>query len=126
MKWLLGLLLVAGEGRLDGAAFEADVAGYTVYYGIGGVPAGAEQYLPGQRARWMAADGSCVDGVWWQEEDALCFLYEGFGGTGCWYVSRMANGGLHAHMVDEAFETGYEEMGRDQVPLPCVGPDVGV
>jgi len=120
------LLLVQAEGRLTGEAFGADATGFTVYYAQYGLPSGAEQYLPGQRARWMAPDGSCVDGTWWEEEEAICFLYEGYGGPQCWYVSQLPEGGLHAHMTDESFESGYFEVGRDKRPLPCVGPDLGV
>lgn len=122
-----GLIVLAeGTASLSAEAFRAETEGFSIYYRQYGRLVGAEQYLPNNRVRWMAPDGSCVDGTWWEENGALCFLYEYSDTPGCWYVSRLPDGGLHAHLIDQTFESGYSEEARVDKPLPCAAPDLGV
>ena len=56
--------------------FEAYVQGKTLYFGLGGQPYGAEEYLPDRHVRWSFLDGRCKDGRWYEEAGMICFVYE--------------------------------------------------
>ncbi len=52
--------------------------GRVVWYAIDGVHWGREYYFPdGQRAVFLASDGTCLSGIWWEAEGVYCFAYEG-------------------------------------------------
>jgi len=118
--------VLAVAGALGAAEFDDLATGFTIYYRRFGAPGGAEMYLPGQRARWMAPDGSCVDGKWFEADGQICFDYEDYGPPMCWIVTQTTRGGLLAVEEGASPDSGFEEIARDRRPLPCIGPDLGV
>jgi hypothetical protein len=126
----LGLLVaLAGPAAaevLTPEAFEALAEGRTLYFTQGEARYGEEQYLPGRRSLWRYEDGSCSNGLWWGEGEAICFSYEDAPGPQCWRFTRGPRG-VSAELVEGGARTGIVvEMSRaDTVPLPCAGPDVG-
>lgn len=103
--------------------FEAIAEGMTLRFALEGQPFGAEQFFPGRRTLWQFADGTCQDGRWWEEGGLICFAYPPDTTEMCWHVTR-ENGQL---VAQNAAPGGLrlEMTGRDSVPLPCPGPDVG-
>lgn len=65
------------DDPMSAAEFEAYVTGKTLFYSHLGVEYGVEQYLPGRRVKWAFLDGDCRDGRWYQQDDMICFTYEG-------------------------------------------------
>ncbi len=116
---------LAQEGApLDADAFEAYTRGKTLTFSEGGQPYGIERYLPNRRVRWSFLDGQCKDGLWYPDEDRICFVYEDDFTPQCWRFFR-EGAGLRAVFGDEAGGTELYEAG-EEAELTCLGPDVGV
>lgn len=103
--------------------FEALAEGMTLHFGLDGIPFGAEQFFAGRRSLWQFADGTCQVGRWWDEDGLICFAYPPEPTELCWRLTR-ENGRLFA---ENAAPGGLrlEMTRRDEIPLPCPGPDVG-
>ncbi len=131
MKRLLPLafLIVAGPltagGFLDADGFDAATRGKTYYYSSGGQAYGAEEYLPDRRVRWSFLDGQCLDGVWWQEGDFICFEYSDNPEPHCWSFQQ-GPGGLVATLKGEGGGRVLYEVQQSDKPMMCLGPKVGV
>ncbi|RMF34365.1 MAG: hypothetical protein D6754_15180 [Alphaproteobacteria bacterium] len=133
-RWLsvlplcLALAVPAGavEERLDGAAFRALSEGYTLHFEQGGVHYGTEQYFRDRRSLWRPGGSDrCEEGRWYEENGAICFIYEDEIGPACWHVIRR-DGDVYARSVNDP--DGLAELHlyrRDRVPLNCKGPSVG-
>ncbi len=124
---LLGLLPAASRAQtpLDGAAFDRYTQGKTLFYGFEGTSYGVEKYLPNRRVIWSFLDGKCQEGIWYEEGDHICFLYENGLEPQCWTFS-LDGGGLVARFKNDAMQTElYEarDLGEEMI---CHGPDVGV
>ena len=106
-------------------AFDAFASGKTLYYSQNGMPFGIERYLPGHKSIWQYADGTCVAGDYYARGDMICFLYEGDTQEQCWRFFK--DGKTYSARAEGAQpQDDLSVMGRDQRPIPCKGPDVGV
>lgn len=126
---LVALALLAGplqaETPMTAAEFEAYVTGQTLTYAENGVVYGIEEYLPDRRVRWAFSEDECKDGAWFEEDQAICFVYEDNPVPQCWTFYERA-GGLAAKF--ENVDDGRElyEVARSPEPLFCPGPSIGV
>jgi hypothetical protein len=118
----------AAIAPIGGAQFEALSAGRTLYFSQAGRPYGAEEYYGDRRARWMAEDGSCTEGYWYEAKGPLiCFVYEDQPEPVCWHFEKR-DGRFFARIAGiergDASELLLESS--DDRPLGCPGPDTGV
>ncbi len=128
---LLAALIAAGVGPafaetpMTAEAFDAYVTGYTVTYQQRGSVFGIEEYLPDRKVRWSVSPNQCLYGSWYPEGENICFAYEDSPYPACW-TFWMRNGVLVALSVNDLPGAELSEADRNQTPLPCPGPDVGV
>lgn len=123
---LLGLFAktAAAQPPLSGAEFDIYTEGKTLFYGWQGEVYGVERYLPDRRVIWSFLDGNCKEGVWYELEDQICFIYEDRLDPQCWVFTRSDNG-LIAQFEGRAEATElYEAVDVDE-DMVCHGPDVG-
>ncbi len=116
---------LAADIPMSAEAFEDYTTGKTLHFGLGGTVYGSEQYLPGRRVLWAFLGEPCVEGIWYPEGDAICFLYENRETPQCWNIFR-APGGLTATVVDDPNPDRLYEVQQSREPLECPGPRVGV
>ncbi|MEM9047448.1 MAG: hypothetical protein AAGC92_01905 [Pseudomonadota bacterium] len=105
--------------------FRALAEGQTLWFEQGGVPFGAEQYFDGGRTLWRPEGGLCEYGIWYEQDGAICFVYENGTGPQCWQVLRR-DGEVFARSLSDPSGLAELKMSRrDQQPLDCPGPSVG-
>jgi hypothetical protein len=120
------LALGAASARAEPVSpgeFEALAEGMTLHFGLDGIPFGAEQFFAGRRSLWQFADGTCQEGRWWDEGGLICFAYPPEPAELCWRLTR-ENGRLFAENMTQG-GLRLDMIRRDEIPLPCPGPDVG-
>lgn len=122
---LLPMMAAAAETPMTATDFEAYATGKTLSYAIGGEVYGAEQYMPGRRVLWAFKGQECTRGVWYEEAEQICFLYEHDGTPQCWTFFQDADG-LRARFNNDPDGTELSEVAQTSDPLICAGPDVGV
>jgi hypothetical protein len=123
---LLPALPLAAAEPLSPDDFESYVTGKTLYFGLAGETYGVEEYLEDRRVRWSFLDGKCKEGYWYAGEDSqICFVYEDNPQPHCWTFFK-DSGKLRAVFEDEPAGTTLYEARRDDEPMLCYGPDVGV
>ena len=110
---------------MSAADFESYVAGKTLYFGQAGQPYGVEEYFDNRRVRWSFLDGECKDGVWYEEGDQICFVYDDNPEPQCWSFFEQP-GGLVAQFENEPSSTTLYEAGEADEPMMCLGPEIGV
>jgi hypothetical protein len=110
------------ETPLTPEEFEAEVTGRTLTYATPQGPYGVERYMADRRVTWGFIDGECYEGVWFPEDDAICFVYEGIGEVQCWRFWRDGEG-LTAEFTGDKGGRLFE-LTEDDQPLVCGG--VGV
>ncbi len=113
------------QTALSGAEFDEYTRGKTLFYGFEGQVYGVERYLPNRRVIWSFLDGQCKEGVWYQREDQICFVYEDRLDPQCWVFTK-SGGGLIAQFEGDPQATELyeaEDLGEEMV---CLGPEVGV
>ncbi len=118
-------LPAAAQTPLSGPEFDTYTRGKTLFYGFEGQVYGVERYLPNRRVIWSFLDGDCKEGVWYQQEEQICFIYEDRFDPQCWVFTR-SGGGLVAQFEGDPQATELyeaEDIGEEMV---CYGPDVGV
>ncbi len=125
----LFLALIAGPAQaldlISPNEFEELSKDKTLYFSFEGTPFGAEQFFKGRRSLWQHRDGTCTAGAWHNDGSSLCFLYEDNLDLQCWQMYRR-DGDIFVR-ADEAPEDQELKLDRmDNVPLPCIGPDLGV
>ena len=113
------------QQSMSGQQFAEITDGKTLYFSQGGQFYGAEQYLRNNKVRWQFPGGQCTDGVWYAQNGTICFEYEEVPGALCWNVWQDL-GVLKARPADAPANTPIELERRDELPLPCAGPDLGV
>ncbi len=118
-------LPAAAQTALSGSEFDDYTRGKTLFYGYSGEVYGVERYLPNRRVIWSFLDGQCKEGVWYQREDQICFVYEDRSDPQCWLFTK-SDGGLIAQFegnpeATELYEA--EDLGEEMI---CLGPEVGV
>lgn len=105
--------------------FENYVTGKTLYFGQNGQAYGVEEYLDNRRVRWSFLDGKCKEGVWYEAEEMICFVYEDNTTPQCWSFFRDTNG-LRAIFENDSNNTTLYEAQQNDEPMLCLGPDIGV
>lgn len=113
------------EDTLGASGFDAYTRGKTLIFSLDGEAYGAERYLEDRRVIWSFLDGECKNGLWYEDNGLICFVYEDRPEPQCW-AFRQGNGGLVARFSDdldglELYEA--QDTGEDMV---CLGPKVGV
>ncbi len=124
---LAASLSAEAEEFLSADEFEEIATNITQYFTRGGTFYGAEQFFTGRRSLWQYSDGSCTYGVWYEEGDAICFVYEDVpGGPQCWHFTRRGDS-FYARIAGLAAGDPSElRLSKvDTEPLPCPGPDTG-
>lgn len=112
------------ETPMSADEFESYVRGKTLFYSAGGFSYGAEQYLPGRRVIWTFLDGTCQEGMWYEEDGLICFVYTEEPAPQCWSFWRRP-GGLGARFQNDPEGSELYETRQSEKPLVCPGPDVG-
>ena len=111
---------------MTGEEFEDYVTGQTLTFAENGVIYGIEEYLPNRRVRWAFVGDQCQDGIWYEADGKICFLYEDRpDDPQCWVFTR-DEGRLNALFAGTEDERRLYEAARTDEPLICPGPDVGV
>ena len=105
--------------------FESYADGKTLYFSQQGQPYGVEQYLPNRQTIWQYADGTCTKGIWYTRKELICFVYEGDGEEQCWHFLKK---GEHfaARALGREPEADLNVIWRDDRPIACKGPNIGV
>jgi hypothetical protein len=129
MRILLACLLLAGpalgETPLSGPEFDAMTRGETITYDYGNGIFGTEEYLDGRRVRWAFEGDLCIYGTWYEQDDQICFVYEDEPTPACWLYFN-ESGNIRGRYMGPGGGWEILESSRDNGPLPCAGPDVGV
>ena len=115
----------AADTPMSGAEFEAYTTGKTLYFYSRGRAYGAEEYKEDRQVVWSFLDGECREGVWYEEDDFICFVYEHDPTPQCWLFFREPTG-LRALFRGEPGQTELYEAGEAEEPMVCLGPEVGV
>ena len=92
----LGARVAAAQSPLSGAEFDAYTRGKTLFYGFDGQAYGVERYLSNRRVIWSFLDGDCKEGVWYERNGQICFLYEDRPDPQCWVFTESGGGGQTA------------------------------
>lgn len=121
---LLPLAALAETAPMTGAEFEAYATGKTLTYAERGEVFGTEEYLPGRRVRWAFTGEQCRIGHWYEQDQAICFVYEDLTEPQCWEF-RHGPSGMTARFLGES-GTELSEVAQSDTPLACAGPDIGV
>lgn len=125
---VLALALAAAPAvaaPMTGEEFRAASEGWTLHFrDANGVYFGSEQYFENGRTIWKPAGGACAHGLWAQDRDRICFLYDN--GTACWRLYADGADGIFAKSADgDGRATRIWLMKRDQSALICEeGPGV--
>lgn len=127
---LAALLLTAtplfAERILTPEEFDAISRNQTQYFYRDGEFFGAEQFDDQRQSIWLFSDGQCDRGVWYPEEDYICFVYETEPIPQCWHVIEKDNGDIVARLRGASPEFDIIMEFIDREPIPCNGPPVGV
>ncbi|WP_407492414.1 hypothetical protein [Pseudooceanicola sp. MF1-13] len=117
----------SAQTPMTGAEFDAYSKGKTFYYGSAGQAYGVEQYFDDRRVRWSFLDGQCADGYWYEQNQMICFEYEGEYDIGpqCWTFFD-GPGGLIAQFNGDPAQTTLYQVQDASEPMVCLGPEVGV
>ncbi|WP_417700811.1 hypothetical protein [Pseudophaeobacter sp.] len=110
---------------MSAAEFDRYTQGKTLFYGLDGSPYGAERYLPNHRVIWSFLDGRCQEGIWYQEADQICFVYQNLGPPQCWSFTLTPDG-LNARFQNDPQATHLYEANEVDQEMICLGPEVGV
>lgn len=112
------------ETPMTGAEFEAYVTGRTLSFSSANNPAyGVEKYLPNRRVVWSGGDGTCVEGMWFEQDDSICFLYETDPEAKCWRTYLTENG-IRAEFTTRPNGGVIFETLETPKDLVCPGPDL--
>ncbi|MEI4231845.1 hypothetical protein [Roseovarius sp. D22-M7] len=115
----------AAQAQMTAEEFDDYTRGHTFYYGAGGGPYGAEEYLHNRRVRWSFLDGQCQNGYWYDKGEEICFVYDRTPEPQCWTFER-AEDGLIARFAGEPAMSELYEVEKSSEPLECPGPEIGV
>lgn len=130
IRGLLLALIVAAPATaaepMSGAEFRAFSEGWTLHFrNESGDYFGTEQYFPDGRTVWLPTGGQCRQGLWAEDQDRICFLYDI--GISCWRLFAEGADGIYAESVEEEGppQTRLWLMRRDQSAVLCPeGPGV--
>ena len=111
------------QSPMSGDEFDAYATGKTLEFSSMGTPYGAEQYLSGRRVRWAFSEDICMEGIWYQQGDEICFEYDDGTGPQCWRFYR-DGAGIRAQFSGLSGTELYEANQTDE-PLACIAPNLG-
>jgi len=117
---------LAADERMNAESFERYTTGRTLSFSFDGVPYGIEQYLPGRRVLWAFLGDQCQEGVWYEREGMICFVYDANPVEQCWSFFRSETGLRAVFEGPDGPGTELYEVERSSQPLTCEGPGVGV
>jgi hypothetical protein len=131
LSFAISLCVVAlpayGETRLNGEAFDRYTQGRTLTFSFMGEPYGVEEYRPGRRVVWAFIGQECREGVWFEREGDICFIYDHApDDLQCWAFYETGQGLLGVFQGPDGPSTELYEIENSAKPLQCPGPDVGV
>jgi hypothetical protein len=132
MRFLLCLLVTAVPGMAQSPTlmtadeFESWSTGQTLDYSIGSQLYGSEMHLSGRRTLDADTGGHCSEGIWFPQDDAICFVYDGDPRQHCWRFWRDGSDEVLAELVDDAPGAPLSHVTIAPSPLACPGRDVGV
>lgn len=116
----LSIAAPATAQTLDGADFDAYVAGKTLTFALpDGTAFGTEAYGSDRSVLWSTAPGVCQQGQWFDRDGLICFTYTTDPEPKCWTVTR-TDRGLRAESTSG---TVLFEATEATQPLVCPGPD---
>ena len=121
----LSALPALADAPLSAEQFDAYTRGKTLFYGSSGQAYGVERYLEGRRVISSFLDGHCRDGIWYEDDGQICFVYEDRYDPQCW-TFRHGPRGLIAQFEDDPEATELYEAEDIGEEMLCYGPDVGV
>lgn len=113
-------LAATAEEPLGAAEFEAFVKGRTLTFSVGDEAYGIERYLPGRRVIWSFLDGRCEDGIWYEDDGAICFDYAFTDAPQCWALYPEGDG-LRAVFLNDPAQSGYYLAQDGEEELICDG-----
>ena len=116
---------LSAQGLISADEFDAYTRGKTLFYGLDGQAYGVERYFDNRRVIWSFLDGQCKEGVWYEENDQICFVYEDNFDPQCWTFREGPNG-LIAQFENDPDATELYEVEDFGEEMLCYGPDVGV
>ncbi|MEM6386838.1 MAG: hypothetical protein AAF718_11450 [Pseudomonadota bacterium] len=122
---ILPCAVVASDRPITAEEFERIVTGHTFTYSTGGAPYGAEEYLSNRRVVWSFLDGECATGKWYPAGEHICFIYDQIESPQCWLFFE-DGGKLSAQFAGDVNITNLFETNRQDEPLYCLGPEIGV
>jgi len=105
--------------------FDAYTRGKTLFYGQNGQSYGAEIYHDNRRVEWSFLDGQCKNGLWYEQDGLICFVYEDNPDPQCWSFTKGTNG-LIARFENQPNTTELYEARDSDEEMLCLGPKVGV
>lgn len=107
--------------------FDAYTLGHTLSYAVQGTPYGIEQYLPDRHVRWTFIGDQCQDGIWYEKDGNICFVYDyDPSNEQCWTFYVEGNGLRAVFQGPGGPSTELYEVQQSPAPLGCLGPAVGV
>lgn len=116
---------LAAQDLMTAEQFDAYTRGKTLYYGQNGAAYGAEIYHENRRVEWSFLDGECKEGLWYEQNGLICFVYEDNSVPQCWSFVEGANG-LIARFENNPNTTELYEAQDIGEEMLCTGPKVGV
>jgi hypothetical protein len=122
---VLSLVAAMAQAAMTAEEFDAYTRGKTLFYGENGETYGVERYLDGRRVIWSFLDGQCMDGIWYEENGQICFVYENQPEPQCWTFREGPNG-LIARFESDPLDTELYEARDIDEEMICYGPEVGV
>ncbi|MCB1405438.1 MAG: hypothetical protein KDK01_04045 [Rhodobacteraceae bacterium] len=112
---------------MSAEAFDAYTLGRTLSYSVQGTAYGVEQYLPDRRVRWTFIGDQCQDGVWYERNGNICFLYDNAPtNEQCWTFYQTDTGLRAVFQGPDGASTELYEVEQSTAPMACMGPGVGV
>ncbi|WP_170423246.1 hypothetical protein [Ruegeria arenilitoris] len=117
--------MAAAQPVLSGPEFDSYTQGKTLFYGFQGQVYGVERYLPNRRVIWSFMDGNCKEGLWYEQGEQICFIYEDRLDPQCW-VFTQSDRGLIARFEGDPDTTELYEAEDINEEMICLGPEVGV
>lgn len=120
----LALALLAAQASAEelmtSAEFRSLTEGWTLHFNDeAGEYYGSEQYFSDGRTVWLRAGGQCEEGIWMEESERICFLYEI--GMSCWRLYRNGENSFIAETADGDGGDGsrVSSFRRDRAPIVC-------
>lgn len=120
IAFLLWVTAAASETPMTGQEFARYVKNKTLTYTYPSGLIGVERYNPDRSVVWQFDGGTCEKGIWYPQEDQICFLYEHDPDPKCWWVYRTDTGIRSDFVGGQALSV--DNVLSKSVPLQCPGP----